>query len=55
MRRYIARRLVRFAAEDIGMADPNALTQALASTVSNTMLSTTASPAARPTRPRTDT
>lgn len=28
--RYIARRLVRFAAEDIGMADPNALTQALA-------------------------
>ena len=28
--RYIARRLMRFAAEDIGMADPNALTQALA-------------------------
>jgi putative ATPase len=28
--RYIARRLVRFAAEDIGMADPNALTHALA-------------------------
>ncbi len=28
--RYIARRLVRFAAEDIGMADPAALTQALA-------------------------
>ena len=28
--RYIARRLVRFAAEDIGMADPGALTQALA-------------------------
>ncbi len=28
--RYIARRLVRFAAEDIGMADPNALTLALA-------------------------
>ena len=28
--RYIARRLVRFAAEDIGMADPNALTPALA-------------------------
>ena len=28
--RYIARRLVRFAAEDVGMADPNALTQALA-------------------------
>ena len=28
--RYIARRLVRFAAEDIGLADPNALTQALA-------------------------
>jgi putative ATPase len=28
--RYIARRLVRFAAEDIGMADPNALPQALA-------------------------
>jgi putative ATPase len=27
--RYIARRLVRFAAEDIGIADPNALTQAL--------------------------
>lgn len=27
--RYIARRLVRFAAEDVGMADPNALTQAL--------------------------
>ena len=28
--RYIARRLVRFAAEDIGMADPNALPQTLA-------------------------
>jgi putative ATPase len=28
--RYIARRLVRFAAEDIGMADPQALVQALA-------------------------
>ncbi|MDE2333615.1 MAG: replication-associated recombination protein A [Rhodospirillales bacterium] len=28
--RYIARRLVRFAVEDIGMADPNSLTQALA-------------------------
>ena len=28
--RYIARRLVRFAAEDIGLADPAALTQALA-------------------------
>ena len=27
--RYIARRLVRFASEDIGMADPQALTQAL--------------------------
>ena len=27
---YIARRLVRFASEDIGMADPNALTQAIA-------------------------
>src|SRR5437868_7574522 len=27
---YIARRLVRFAVEDIGMADPNALTQTLA-------------------------
>jgi putative ATPase len=27
---YIARRLVRFAVEDIGMADPNALVQALA-------------------------
>ncbi|MBI2551239.1 replication-associated recombination protein A [Candidatus Uhrbacteria bacterium] len=27
---YIARRLVRFAAEDIGLADPNALTQAVA-------------------------
>jgi putative ATPase len=27
---YIARRLVRFAAEDIGMADPNALVQAIA-------------------------
>jgi len=27
---YIARRLVRFAVEDIGMADPNALTQAIA-------------------------
>ena len=27
---YIARRLVRFAVEDIGMADPNALAQALA-------------------------
>lgn len=28
--RYIARRLVRFASEDIGLADPNALSQALA-------------------------
>ncbi len=28
--RYIARRLVRFAAEDVGLADPDALTQALA-------------------------
>jgi len=28
--RYIARRLTRFAAEDVGMADPNALVQALA-------------------------
>ncbi len=28
--RYVARRLVRFAAEDIGMADPNALLQAMA-------------------------
>ncbi len=28
--RFIARRLVRFAAEDVGMADPPALTQALA-------------------------
>ncbi len=28
--RYIARRLVRFAAEDIGMADPNALRHSLA-------------------------
>ncbi len=28
--RYIARRLMRFATEDIGLADPNALTQALA-------------------------
>ena len=28
--RYIARRLVRFASEDIGLADPNGLTQALA-------------------------
>lgn len=28
--RYIARRLVRFASEDIGLADPNALTQAIA-------------------------
>tara|TARA_Y100001960_G_scaffold293787_1_gene337064 strand:- start:249 stop:1541 length:1293 start_codon:yes stop_codon:yes gene_type:complete len=28
--RYIARRLVRFASEDVGLADPNALTQALA-------------------------
>ncbi|MBI4182541.1 MAG: replication-associated recombination protein A [Proteobacteria bacterium] len=27
---YIARRLVRFAAEDVGLADPNALVQALA-------------------------
>lgn len=27
---YIARRIVRFAAEDVGMADPNALVQALA-------------------------
>ncbi len=28
--RYIARRLVRFASEDVGLADPNALVQALA-------------------------
>ena len=28
--RYIARRLVRFAVEDVGLADPAALTQALA-------------------------
>jgi putative ATPase len=28
--RYIARRLVRFAVEDVGMADPNALPQAMA-------------------------
>ena len=28
--RYIARRLTRFAVEDIGLADPNALVQALA-------------------------
>ncbi len=28
--RYVARRLVRFASEDIGMADPQALTQAMA-------------------------
>ncbi|WP_448203077.1 replication-associated recombination protein A [Azospirillum sp. sgz302134] len=28
--RYIARRLTRFAVEDIGLADPNALTQAIA-------------------------
>jgi putative ATPase len=28
--RYIARRLVRFASEDIGLADPNALTQSVA-------------------------
>ena len=28
--RYVARRLVRFASEDVGMADPGALTQALA-------------------------
>ncbi|MBT4115604.1 MAG: replication-associated recombination protein A [Rhodospirillaceae bacterium] len=28
--RYIARRLLRFASEDVGLADPNALTQALA-------------------------
>ena len=28
--RYIARRLTRFAVEDVGMADPNALTQAIA-------------------------
>jgi putative ATPase len=28
---YVARRLIRFASEDIGMADPNALTQAVAS------------------------
>jgi len=28
--RYIARRLVRFAVEDVGLADPNALTQAVA-------------------------
>ncbi|MBB6087583.1 replication-associated recombination protein A [Wenzhouxiangella marina] len=27
---YVARRLIRFASEDIGLADPNALTQALA-------------------------
>ncbi|MCC7197502.1 replication-associated recombination protein A [Candidatus Peregrinibacteria bacterium] len=28
---YVARRLIRFASEDIGMCDPNALTQAVAS------------------------
>ncbi len=28
--RYIVRRLIRFASEDIGLADPNALTQAIA-------------------------
>ncbi len=28
--RFIARRLVRFASEDVGLADPNALTQAIA-------------------------
>ncbi len=28
--RYVARRLVRFASEDVGLADPNALVQALA-------------------------
>ena len=28
--RYLARRMVRFASEDIGLADPNALTQSLA-------------------------
>ena len=27
---YVARRMVRFASEDVGMADPNALAQALA-------------------------
>lgn len=32
--RYIARRLIRFAAEDIGMADPQALPQAIAATES---------------------
>lgn len=31
---YILRRLVRFASEDIGLADPNALTQAIAATES---------------------
>jgi len=32
--RYVARRLVRFASEDVGMADPAALVQALAAWVS---------------------
>ena len=35
---YIARRLVRFASEDIGMADPNALVQALAARQTYEML-----------------
>jgi len=35
---YVARRMVRFASEDIGLADPNALTQALAAVESYRML-----------------
>jgi putative ATPase len=35
---YIVRRLIRFASEDIGLADPNALVQAIAAHQSYTML-----------------
>ncbi|MDR0580549.1 MAG: replication-associated recombination protein A [Holosporaceae bacterium] len=35
---YIIRRLIRFASEDIGLADPNALTQAIAAHQAYTML-----------------
>jgi putative ATPase len=35
---YIMRRLIRFASEDIGLADPNALTQALAAHRAYTVL-----------------
>ncbi|MDR2646326.1 MAG: replication-associated recombination protein A [Holosporaceae bacterium] len=35
---YITRRLIRFASEDVGLADPNALTQAIAAHQAYTML-----------------